>query len=106
MACLEGVLVVTAEAWVLVALVAFLLVAFGLVVRWAHELADIAMRSLGAERHLRCDVLNAIADLDGSHYANEEYGDMCAVCGAADGEWPCLSRLVADDLRRAIGEGT
>ena len=54
----------TAEAWVLVALVAFLLVAFGLVVRWAHELADIAMRSLGAERQLRCDVLNAIADLD------------------------------------------
>ena len=98
----------TAEAWVLVALVAFLLVAFGLVVRWAYELADIAMRSLGAERQLRCDVLNAIADLDAEHHPDPELKGRggCVICWPKDGSWPCTTRMVADDLRRAIGEGT
>ena len=53
------------------------------------------------------DVLATIRDLDGAHYPTT-YGDgrpeLCATCGAADGSWPCVSRQVADDLRRAIGD--
>lgn len=95
----------SAEAWVLVALIAFLLVAFGLVVRWAHEACDIAMESLAAQSHLRTAITQAIAYLDGSHYPdNRDDGrpPWCAACGAADGSWPCAAREVADDLRRAV----
>lgn len=49
----------------------------------------------------------AVRELDGSHYPTT-YGDgrpkLCATCGAADGSWPCVSRQVADDLRRSIGD--
>lgn len=52
-------------------------------------------------------IKDAIRELDGAHYPTT-YGDgrpeLCATCGAADGSWPCVSRQVADDLRRAIGD--
>lgn len=52
-------------------------------------------------------IRTAIRELDGAHYPTT-YGDgrpeLCATCGAADGSWPCVSRQVADDLRRAIGD--
>ena len=65
--------------------------------RRANRLFPYAWRLYGTE----VAVAQAIADLDGSHYVNE-HGDMCAVCGAADGSWPCAAREVAEDLRRAV----
>lgn len=98
----------TAEAWVLVALVAFLLVAFGLVVRWAYEACDVAMGSLAAQSYLRRAITAAIADLDAEHHPDPELKGRggCGMCWPKDGSWPCTTREVADDLRKAIGEGT
>lgn len=74
--------------------------------RWpggCHAAED--RRSTHDAEHLVA-IREAIRDLDGSHYPTS-YGDgrpeLCAVCGAADGAWPCTARMVADDLRRAIG---
>lgn len=58
--------------------------------------------------HACSDVIReAIRELDGSHYPishDDGRPELCAVCGAADAPWPCLARMVADDLRRAIGD--
>ena len=69
--------------------------------RVSPHLRDAAVLVEQEATRLRTTIAQAIADLDGTHYVNE-HGDMCAVCGAADGSWPCAAREVADDLRRAV----
>lgn len=61
-------------------------------------------RRLEERNALRTAITAAIVDLNGAHYLNGP-GDLCAVCGPADGSWPCVTRMVADDLRAALGEG-
>lgn len=58
-------------------------------------------RRLHEHTRLRAAIAAAIVDLNGAHYLNGR-GDLCAVCGPADGSWPCVTRMVADDLRAAL----
>ncbi len=43
----------------------------------------------------------AVSELDAVH-GPDDTGRMCVTCGAADGSWPCVSRMVTDDLRGLI----
>ena len=43
----------------------------------------------------------AVSELDAVHHPDRT-GRMCVTCGAADGSWPCVSRMVTDDLRGLI----
>lgn len=58
-------------------------------------------------------VAQAVVELDAEHYptwaspkAHEAGKDPigCALCWPGDGSWPCSSRMIADDLRKALGE--
>lgn len=75
----------------------------------SHVACTLVARVVRAENlnevnRLRTAITAAIVDLNGAHYLNGP-GDLCAVCGPADGSWPCVTRMVADDLRAALGEG-
>lgn len=49
---------------------------------------------------LRAAIEEALGDLSG-HQKNP--GVMwCRICGADDGSWPCVTRMVADDLTAAL----
>ena len=51
---------------------------------------------------LRATVRQAVAELDAEHRPDPEVpgpGGGCVICWPKDGTWPCLARMVADDLR-------
>lgn len=55
---------------------------------------------------LKAALTKAAANLDAEHRpervgANPGW-EGCIVCGPADGSWPCVARMVADDLRTAL----
>jgi hypothetical protein len=65
-------------------------------------------------RQLRQAVMEAATELGLAHEpewaspAAKEKGlnpVWCAICGAADGSWPCTSRMVLDDLLAVVAEG-
>lgn len=41
-------------------------------------------------------ILQAATELEAVH---RQDGKMCVTCGASDGSWPCISAMVAHDLR-------
>ncbi len=63
---------------------------------------------------IRAAIASAVAELDALHYPNSvpigdalypgfsrpQARDGCVLCWPGDGSWPCVTRLVADDLRR------
>lgn len=51
-------------------------------------------------------IAEAVAELDANHRMDGATRPMCVMCGTADGSWPCASRMVADDLRAALGSGS
>lgn len=60
-------------------------------------------------------IRQAITELDAVHQpqwnSNQARADGrtpegCDMCGSGDGSWPCVTRMVADDLRAAIGEAS
>lgn len=56
----------------------------------------IASAAADEIERLRSAISDAVTELDAEHRPD---GHLCAMCGAADGSWPCVSRMVADDLR-------
>lgn len=57
----------------------------------------------------RSVVTDALWELDAAHRVDGATRPLCVTCGAADGSWPCVSRMVADDLRallRDAGNGS
>jgi hypothetical protein len=50
--------------------------------------------------HLRT-IAFAVRELDAEHRPDPD-GRTCEVCGPADGSWPCVTRLITDDLRAAL----
>ena len=59
---------------------------------------DARARTVG---DLRRSIRFAVRELVACHYPDES-GRQCVTCGGADGSWPCVSRMVADDLRKVI----
>jgi hypothetical protein len=62
---------------------------------------------------LRCAVAVAIADLELEHepiWSNDRARKRgkdpigCSICWPRDGSWPCISRMIADDLTRALDD--
>lgn len=54
---------------------------------------------------LRAVIAQAVAELDAEHRDADEavrgrHGG-CVICFPSDGSWPCVTRMVADDLRKA-----
>jgi hypothetical protein len=75
----------------------------------AHEAEHVRLRD--ENERLRPAIAAAIRELQAGHYpewASEEAKAAgkeplwCAICGAADGGWPCLSAEVANDLALAL----
>jgi hypothetical protein len=50
----------------------------------------------------RSVVTDALWELDAAHRVDGATRPLCVTCGAADGSWPCVSRMVADDLRALL----
>lgn len=50
---------------------------------------------------LREAMTAAKTELDTEHRPEPD-GRCCIVCGPQDGSWPCVSRLIADDLDAAL----
>ena len=55
--------------------------------------------------------MSAVVELDAEHqpmwasHRSEELGEEpfgCAICFPGDGHWPCVSKAVADDLRKLL----
>ena len=46
-------------------------------------------------------ILKAVVELDAEHYEDRQIKG-CAMCWPKDGSWPCVSRLIADDLRAVV----
>lgn len=67
----------------------------------AHEL-------LVTEIHrLRAAIAEAVTELSDALHTEEHDADgrplgVCVMCGYRDGSWPCLARMVANDLERAL----
>ena len=79
-------------------------------VGWKHR----AQRAEAEARQLREAVMEAATELGLTHEpewaspAAKEKGlnpVWCAICGSADGSWPCTSQMVLDDLLAAVAEG-
>lgn len=53
-------------------------------------------------------VAQAVAALDAEHRPDPELKGRggCVMCWPKDGSWPCLTRMIADELRPADAEGT
>lgn len=60
-----------------------------------HRAAAVSLRAL--EEGIR----QAVRELDYEHDKHENL-PWCRICGTADGSWPCVSRMIADDLRRLV----
>ncbi len=81
--------------------------------KWREK--DDQLRRIAA-RGKQAEAMLAVAR-NGITQAVEELGDhrqdpttegmkhgMCVVCGAADGQWPCVTSMVRADLRRLLTE--
>jgi hypothetical protein len=78
----------------------------------ARSRVDIAGAGSGEADRLRAVIAAAVAELTADHApewasdharANGKDPIGCRVCYPRDGSWPCLSAMVADDLRAALG---
>lgn len=49
---------------------------------------------------LRAAITEVLGDL--SDHQKDPVVPWCRICGAADGSWPCTTRMVADDLNDAL----
>lgn len=49
------------------------------------------------------DLARLIAELDAEHRPDPASGPGCRICWPKDGGWPCVTRLVADELREVAG---
>lgn len=68
-------------------------------VKQAMETADAEIERLTAA------IQDAVIELVAAHSPRSD-GPFCVTCGAEDGSWPCVSAMVADDLRQALQNGS
>lgn len=50
-------------------------------------------------------IAQAVAELDAEHFPDTTSWrgkGGCVICWPKDGGWPCTTRMIADDLRRAL----
>lgn len=77
------------------------------VVQWANLMAETAPRvaaleaTADAHTTLLAAVRRAVADLDDHHERDDDTG-VCEECYPADSTWPCVTRMIADELRAAV----
>lgn len=58
-------------------------------------------REKQTKERLRSVLSEAVTELDAEHRQDDD-ARSCVVCAAADGSWPCVTALVARDLRKAL----
>lgn len=54
---------------------------------------------------LKTIIAQAVSELDAEHGPEGNPGKEpwgCRICFPGDGDWPCVSKMIADDLRAAI----
>lgn len=73
--------------------------------RLRTQLRGIAQSDPDAElvaevERLRAVITEVLGDL--SDHQKDPVVPWCRICGAADGSWPCITRMVADDLNAAL----
>ena len=63
----------------------------------------LVARAAAEIERLRAVIAAARNELNADHYRIEDVNG-CAMCWPHDGSWPCVSKMVADDLRNALEE--
>lgn len=51
---------------------------------------------------LRAAIIEAVQELSDHQPDPSANNGWCVICSTADGSWPCLSKMVADDLAKAL----
>lgn len=59
----------------------------------------------GELARLRAAIEAARSELVAVHHPDGD-GRLCVVCGPADGSWPCVTHMVADELAAAAESGS
>ena len=62
--------------------------------------AEIERLQTEIER-LRAAIDSLLHDIDGDHTKASDIPTWCRTCGPTDGSWPCVHRMVLDELKEA-----
>lgn len=70
-----------------------------------REAAAVIERQAAEVERLTAVIRQAVTELAAEHAEpRPESVQGCRLCWPGDGSWPCVTRMIADELRAAIGD--